>query len=237
MIASLVLGVVAMNLLAIALVVARGPVFRTRVYRPMLLNLGLSAAPFVVLVIGVGAVAVARIVAGPWGEGVVAVLVVLAWLLLLPNAGYLVTELNLSHRQEGEHVPMWFDVVLVISLAMSGVLNTVLNVLVAQIEWVLLRHGDTAASMRSWDTVLLTVLVLVLVAFGMYLGRSVRLNSWDVRHPTSLVRKVVRHLRAPGALGNAAGFTFLYALFLGIMYIVVAGPVVQAVIELEDLRA
>ena len=54
----------------------------------------------------------------------------------------------------------------------------------------------------------------------MYLGRSVRLNSWDVRHPRSLVTKVARRTCAsPAPSGNALGFTLLHALFLGIMYL------------------
>lgn len=236
MLASLILGVVLMNLLALALVVARSRVFHTGLYRPMLLNLALSVAPLVVLVGGLVVVVLARLVVPvPVVVGLL-VLVGIAWLLLLPNAGYLITELNLSHRRDGDGVPMWFDVVLVISLAMSGVLNTVLNVFAAQLVWVLQVHGDEAAPLQSLDARLIVVAILVLVSFGMYLGRSVRLNSWDVRHPRSLVTKVVDHLREPGAAGNALGFTFLHALFLGIIYLVVVGPVVAGLIALEQPR-
>ena len=54
MLTSLVVGAVLMNALALALVLARGPAFGTRVYRPMLLNLALSfqaayAAPFIMI--------------------------------------------------------------------------------------------------------------------------------------------------------------------------------------------
>jgi len=236
MLGSLVLGVVLMNLLALALVGARSRVFHTVLYRPMLLNLALSVAPLLVLVVGLVVVVLSRIVLpGP----VVAVVLVVAaavWLLLLPNAGYLITELNLSHRRDDDGVPMWFDVVLVVSLAMSGVLNTVLNVFVVQLVWVLEVHGDEAAPLQGLDARLVVVAILLLVSFGMYLGRSVRLNSWDVRHPRSVVDKVVGHLREPGAGGNALGFTLLYALFLGIMYVVVVGPIVAALVALEAAR-
>ncbi|WP_456786264.1 DUF1361 domain-containing protein [Cellulomonas sp. P5_C5] len=236
MLASLILGVVLMNVLALALVVARSRVFHTALYRPMLLNLALSIAPLLVLVGGLAIVVLSRfVVPGPVAGGLL-VLVGLVWLLLLPNAGYLITELNLSHRRDEDGVPMWFDVVLVISLAMSGVLNTVLNVFAAQLVWVVLVHGDEAAPLQSLDARLIVVAILVLVSFGMYLGRSVRLNSWDVRHPRSLVTKVVGHLRGPGAVGNALGFTFLHALFLGIIYLVVVGPVVAGLIALEQAR-
>ncbi|KQR11715.1 DUF1361 domain-containing protein [Cellulomonas sp. Leaf334] len=236
MLASPILGVALMNALALSLVVARSRVFHTTLYRPMLLNLALSVAPLVVLVGGLAVVVLSRyVVPTPVVVGLL-VVVGLVWLLLLPNAGYLITELNLSHRRDEDGVPMWFDVVLVISLAMSGVLNTVLNVFAAQLVWVVQVHGDEAAPLQSLDARLIVVAILVLVSFGMYLGRSVRLNSWDVRHPRSLVGKVVDHLRSPGAVGNAVGFTFLHALFLGIIYLVVVGPVVAGLIALEQSR-
>lgn len=236
MLVSLVLGVVLMNVLAFALVVARSKVFHSRLYRPMLLNLTLSLAPLLVLVVGLVAVVVSRLVVP--GPVTVALLVAVGviWLLLLPNAGYLITELNLSHRRDGDGVPMWFDVVLVISLAMSGVLNTVLNVFAVQLLWVVQVHGDEAAPLQGLDARLIVLAILLLVSFGMYLGRSVRLNSWDVRHPRSLVTKVLSHLREPGATGNALGFTFLHAVFLGIMYLVVVGPVVAGLVAVEAAR-
>lgn len=236
MLTSLILGVVLMNVLALALVIARSRVFHTRVYRPMLLNLALSVAPLLVLVGGLLVVLLAELVIPGPVVALLLVLVVVVWLLLLPNAGYLITELNLSHRREGDGVPMWFDVVLVISLAMSGVLNTVLNVFVVQLAWVIQVHDDRAAPLAGSDAVLVVVAILLLVSFGMYLGRSVRLNSWDVRHPRSLVTKVATHLRGPGAAGSALGFTLLHALFLGIIYLVVVGPVVAGLIAVEQAR-
>ncbi|WP_052748403.1 DUF1361 domain-containing protein [Cellulomonas sp. FA1] len=237
MLNSLVVGVLLMNLFAAALVVARAPVYRTRLYRPMLLNLALSVAPFVVLAVAV-VVLLPLISRGAppavvWGSGIVLGVV---WLLMLPNAGYLITELNLNHRREGERVPEWYDVLLVLVLAMSGVLTTVLNVFLVILAWVILRYGDTVAPLAGTEARAVEAVVLLLVAFGIYLGRHVRLNSWDVKHPTHLVRKVVRHLRTPGRLGDAIGFTLLGALFFGLMYLVVVGPVVQGLVELERLR-
>lgn len=234
MIASLLLGVLLMNVLALGLVVARGPVFGARVYRPMLLNLALSAAPLLVLLLSYAlifllAVGVPRAVVFP-----LIGLLLLVWLLLLPNAGYLVTELNLSHRRDGDGVPMWFDVVLVVSLAMAGVLNTVLNVLLVQLEWTIARYGDVAAPLLAGDTLTLVAVVLLLVSFGMYLGRHLRLNSWDVARPWRVVSKTVTHLREPRAAGQATAFTLLYALFFAVMYVAVAGPVIQALVLLEQ---
>ncbi|MBZ2196476.1 DUF1361 domain-containing protein [Occultella gossypii] len=236
MLTSLLVGVAGMNVFALALILLRGPMFRARLYTPMLWNVMLSVAP--VLLMGALVFVVPILVALVQGWLALAVGLVLGvvWLLLLPNAGYLITELNMSHRREQESVPMWFDVVQVITLAMSGVLNTVLNVFLAQLLFVLLVYGDVAAPLQAAVPRLIVVAILLAVSFGMYLGRYVRLNSWDVRHPPALVRKVATHLREPGRLRSSVAFVVLYTLFLGLMYLAVAGPVIEGLILIEHAR-
>ncbi|TNU74691.1 DUF1361 domain-containing protein [Miniimonas arenae] len=226
-------GVVGMNLLALALVLGRARYFHTELYRPMLLNIGLSIAPVLVLGLGLLPVLVMVSTGAPTVLIVSLVaLVLLAWLLLLPNAGYLITELNLSHRRPGDGVPEWYDVLLVLTLAMSGVLNTVVNVFLVVLAWVVFRY-DALEPLQYAEARLAIAGVLLLVAFGIYLGRNLRLNSWDVRKPWRLVAKVWRHLRVRANLGNAIGFTLIAALFLGLMFLVVIGPIVSAVIALS----
>lgn len=238
MLTSLVLGVVLMNVLAVGLVLARGPAFGTRVYRPMLLNLLLSAASLLVLLLAALVVLPLLVAQVPrWVPAVLAAVLALAWLLLLPNAGYLVTELNLNHRRPGERVPEWYDVLLVLTLAMAGVLTTVLNVLSVVLLWCLLRFGDRAEPLQGTEARVLVVVLLLLVAFGIWLGRALRLNSWDVRHPRALAGRVVAALRAPGGARDAIGFTLVGAAFFLVMYVAVAGPVVQALVEVERVRS
>lgn len=238
MLTSLVVGVVLMNVLAAALVLARGPAFGTRVYRPMLLNLGLSAASLVVLLVAALVVLPLLVLHVPrWVPALLTAVLALAWLLLLPNAGYLVTELNLNHRRPGERVPEWYDVLLVLALAMAGVLTTVLDVLAVVLLWTVLRFGDRAGPLVGTEAWVLVVVLMLLVAFGIWMGRSLRLNSWDALRPGALVRAVAGALRAPGGLRDAVGFTLVGAAFFVVMYVVVAGPVVQALVELEQARA
>lgn len=234
MLTSLVLGVVGMDVFAALLVVARARVFRTRLYRPMLLNLALCALPLLVLGAGV-LVAVVLLAAGASRSVavVVAVATLVVWLLLLPNAGYLVTELNLSHRREDDGVPMWFDIVLVIALAMAGVLTTLLNVFTLHLSYAILRHGDEAAGLELADGWVLVAVLLLLVSLGMYLGRYLRLNSWDVTHPAALVRKLHRHVVTERNGGALVGFCVTHTVFLGLMYLAVVGPVIAGLVAVE----
>ncbi|MDR2723422.1 MAG: DUF1361 domain-containing protein [Cellulomonadaceae bacterium] len=219
------LGLIALNFYALALVVARGPVFHTRIYKPMILNIGLSLTPALVAALTLITMV---IVGGATGGGwpVVATIVVggIIWLLLLPNAAYLVTELNFSHRRDGENVPLWYDIMLVLTLAMSGVLNTLANVAIAQ----LIYTAFTTPSMDDYSTAvgpwIFTVVVMVAVAFGIYLGRYIRFNSWDLAHLVGFVRKLVGHFRLAANARAAAGFVLTHTLFLALLYAIVVAP-------------
>ena len=178
------LGVVLLNVYAIALILLRAGVYRTTLYRPMLWNVFLSILPVVVLAVG-GLTGFALLaVARPAG---LAVLIVtgIVWLLLLPNASYLITELNQSHRKDDDPVPLWYDIILVISLAMSGVMNTIGNVLVAAVVFTLTVYGDSPGAddfARPWSIAFIAG-VMLLLGFGMYLGRYLRFDSWTCGIP------------------------------------------------------
>ena len=229
--AFLPLGLVGLNLYALVLVLLRGPVFGTRLYRPMVLNIALSISPAVVLM-AMFLVLLLVVQVAPSTAAVWAVLVVFGvlWLLLLPNAAYLVTELNLSHRRPGETVPLWYDIVLVLTLAMSGVLNTLATVAIAQVGYVAIVDPNATAARYDPTSWVMAGGVLLLVAFGIYLGRYVRFNSWDLLHPSSFLKKLTGHFRVGANAGAAAGFVLTHAVFLAILYVIVVVPAVVSVL-------
>lgn len=225
------LGIVLLNVFALALVLLRAPLFRLPVYWPMVLNIGLSVAPAVVLGIGLLLV-LAVITFAPNQVLLLAViaLVLLVWVLLLPNAAYLVTELNFSHRRPtNDPAPLWYDIVMVLSLALSGVLNMLMNVLLVQFAYVLIMRPNDDDPYRRPDSWMLVAVTLVLVSVGIYLGRYIRFNSWDLLHPGSFVRKLAEHLRVPAHLRTLAGFVIVHTLFFGLTYLLVVAPVVLMV--------
>ena len=224
-------GIVLLNVFALALVLLRAPLFRLPVYWPMVLNIGLSVAPAVVLGIGVAAVVAVLSLAPSQALllGTMAVVLVV-WVLLLPNSAYLVTELNFSHRRPTDDpAPLWYDIVMVLSLALSGVLNMLMNVLLVQFAYVLLVRPNDNDPYRQPDSWVLVAVTLLLVSVGIYLGRYVRFNSWDLLHPGSFVRKLAEHFRAPAHLRTLAGFVVVHTLFFGLMYLLVVAPVVLMV--------
>ncbi|VFA97205.1 DUF1361 domain-containing protein [Nocardia cyriacigeorgica] len=232
----LLLYAVALNGYALLLIYLRSWVYRTPVYRPMVKNFFLSVLPLILLlalllVIGVTETATFRtvtIIVGILGFGV--------WLLALPNSGYLITELNLNHRREDETVPLWYDIIAVLAFAMSGVINTVLGVFAVHLAFALTLYGESNQHLWDLPLRLLIAALLLLVSVGIYFGRYLRLNSWDVRAPTRMWAKLRHHFDSRAVLGNFVLFCATHTIFLWLIYGVVVLPMLQAIMDTPDIE-
>lgn len=221
-------AVVLLNLYAALLVWLRARVYGVRLYRPMLLNIGLSAVPVFAAVLAVAGlvvlgpvIAVASDVSTGLSSGIVWTYLVvgtLLWLLFFPNSIYLITELNFSHRREDDPVPLWFDIVQTLTLSLSGIANAVLSLAVVQTGYALIvvDPQEAAPPGSSW---VFAAVVIVFGAIGVYLGRYLRLNSWDVKHPVGMVRKLAAHLRLRGKALEAGGFVLTHAALIAVVYV------------------
>ena len=232
---SIFIATVLLNVYAALLVLLRAPLFRTKLYRPMLWNIWLSVLPVFVFAIGGLGGLVLLLVSRPLAF-IVLTLTGIVWLLLLPNASYLITELNFSHRRDDDRTALWYDIILVISLAMSGVANAVVNVFIAHIVFAISIFGDAAESLTEGAALTFVVVIMLLVSFGMYLGRYPRFNSWDLKHPIGFVRKLTGHFSDRSNVLTAFGFTVTYATFLALMYYLVVGPAVEGLMLVEQVR-
>jgi uncharacterized membrane protein len=236
------IAVVLLNVYAVALIVLRARLYGARLYRPMLVNVALSFVPVVgalaavagLLFLAPALTALADLLQGVvpvilWGYLTVATLL---WLLFFPNAIYLITELNFSHRGAEDRVPLWFDIVHTLTLTLSGIMNAIASLLIVQSEFIVLiadptGHGS-GAPVFSW---VFAGAVIVLGALGVYLGRYLRFNSWDVRHPASLVRTLTDHLREPGRALELGGFVLTHALLVALVYVPVFTLFYRALFE------
>lgn len=227
---SLALGAVAvvlLNLYAALLILLRSKVYGVALYRPMLLNVALSFLPVMLaLVFGIGLFAVAPLLGrlseraaefGPIVLWIYLGIAVAVWLLFFPNAIYLITELNFSHRADMTPVPLWYDIIQTLALTLSGIANAVLSLGMVQLLFVLLidPNGD-AIPVSSW---VFAGAIIILGALGVYLGRYLRFNSWDVTHPRSMIRKLSAHLRERGKALEAVGFVATHAVLVALLYV------------------
>ncbi|ALJ22296.1 DUF1361 domain-containing protein [Microbacterium sp. No. 7] len=217
--------VVLLNVYAGVLIVLRSTVYRVPLYRPMLVNIGLSFLP---VVLAAGAIAGLLLITPylthlPATPASVLVWVyvgigTLVWLLFFPNSVYLITELNFSHRVEDSPVPLWYDIVQTLALTISGIANAIASLAAVQTSLIVLvvDPSDRGVPAGSW---VFAGVVLVLGAVGVYLGRYLRFNSWDVRHPPSMVRKLATHFRQRGKALEAGAFVASHAVLVALVYV------------------
>jgi uncharacterized membrane protein len=109
-------------------------------------------------------------------------LYVFVWLLFIPNAFYIITDL--FHLDMNEYVPLWYDLALLLSFAWSGMLFGILSV--RQMEKLFEKSFN-----KKFD-LLFVIPVMALNGLGVYIGRYLRFNSWDVvTNPFQLVQDIV----------------------------------------------
>lgn len=139
-------------------------------------------------------------------------LVFCCWLAFFPNALYLVTDL--VHLQIKGPVPKWFDALLLFSSAVVGLIMAFISLY--RIELFLNR------SMHRKLKAPLVVIILFLGSFGVYLGRFLRWNSWDIiSDPLHLLQSIAHRVIDPFDHVQTWGITIVFTVFFYLMYITV----------------
>jgi uncharacterized membrane protein len=131
-----------------------------------------------------------------------------AWLAFLPNAPYIVTDL--MHLPEVAAAPVWFDAVTYVAFAWTGLLLGLVSLYLVHC-CMRARCGPAA----GWAVVAVTS---ALSGLGIYLGRFLRWNSWDViANPAALAGDLVAIARDP--VGKPLAVTVLFTAFIGVAYL------------------
>jgi len=132
-----------------------------------------------------------------------------AWLLFIPNSFYIITDL--FHLASTHSAPKWFDLLLIFSFAWNGILCGIISLRRVEIIASLLRGKNFS--------VLLVGAVMWLCAFGIYIGRFLRYNSWDIiSDPFSLAGEIMNMAIHPLQNSYAWGMTLCYAIFMTFLY-------------------
>lgn len=133
----------------------------------------------------------------------------ISWLAFLPNAPYILTDLQ--HIRLSTLQSVWFDVLLLVSFSINGLIIGFASLLLMQN---LLRE-------RFSKTITFSIIyfVLLLCGFGIYLGRILRWNSWDLlQNPIGIMADVAKRILFPIEHVNTWGFTIGFGFFLIITY-------------------
>ena len=133
-----------------------------------------------------------------------------AWFIFFPNAPYILTDL--IHLTAGFYRHFWIDMVLILLCALTGLVLGFLSLYLMQ-SIVAHRAGKIA----SWGFI---AGIAALSSFGIYLGRFLRFNSWDVIvKPVALARGITDWAANPLAHPTTYAFPILFATFLFVSYL------------------
>ncbi|WP_346317825.1 DUF1361 domain-containing protein [Chitinophaga sp. YIM B06452] len=132
-----------------------------------------------------------------------------AWLLFFPNAPYLLTDLFHFHAKPP--VPAWFDLFLLVTAAWNGLLLGMVSLM--QVEHFLM------AGFKKSTVHLCLAGASLLCGYGIYIGRFMRFNSWDViAAPHDLLQGLAAHFIHPFRNAEVWFFTALFAAMFSLFY-------------------
>ena len=133
------------------------------------------------------------------------------WLFFIPNSFYILTDL--FHLGEVHNLPLWYHLIMLISFAWNGLLLGIVSV--RQMERMLeLYWGDYTRWFFIYP-------IMWLNALGVYIGRYLRFNSWDViADPFHLLKDILTIIINPIEHKYAWGMVLSFSVFMTIVYIV-----------------
>ena len=138
--------------------------------------------------------------------------VLFVWLLFIPNSFYILTDL--FHLDKFDSAPKWFDLLLIFSFAWNGIMLGIASIRTTEI----ILESITGRSF----SLLIIFMVMWLNAFGIYIGRYLRFNSWDIlAQPFSLFNEMFEVLFHPLRNKMEWGMIAVYAVFMTVLYITI----------------
>ena len=133
-----------------------------------------------------------------------------AWLLFIPNAFYIITDL--FHLDMNIGVPLWFDLALLLGFAWNGLLVGIISM--RQMEKLFETYFN-----KKFD-LLFVIPVMFLNGLGVYVGRYLRFNSWDaVINPLQLVQDMIYLFIHPLRSRFDWSMIICYSLLLTLIYV------------------
>jgi len=186
--------------------VLRSKLYGYRFYRPFLVNIVLAWIPMALSVLAY-IVFLRNDLNVTWTS----LLLLGVWFFFFPNAIYLITEVH--HFQIESDVPLWFDTIGILSIVTNGVMLGTYSLAIIHF---FLRSQFTGGV--SWAIIIGYVL---LANVGVYIGRYLRFNSWDILKPHRLIAGIFREFRNRAQLRDLALYAILFSFFILTAYVFV----------------
>ncbi|HVN14721.1 MAG TPA: DUF1361 domain-containing protein [Anaerolineales bacterium] len=132
------------------------------------------------------------------------------WLIFFPNAPYILTDFQHLSRPAWQDIDTWYDVLMLMWFAFTGLLLGIVSLFMMQ-EIIRREFG-------RWIGWAFVLLVTISSSLGIYMGRFLRWNSWDIlSHPANIALFALQRVQAPSA--QSLVFTGIFAAFFLFLYI------------------
>ena len=191
------------SIFSVLLVIARMAYSDTLQYRNLIWNLFLAWIPFVLAYIAY-LLSWKRI----WLYIAIPTFAFL-WLIFFPNAPYILTDLQHLSRTSSD-APLWFDVILLIWFSWTGMLLGLVSLY--------LMHEIVQRWFGRWVGWVFVLIVSGSSSAGIYVGRFLRWNSWDIlSNPSELAIDVLGLVIDPSL--RLLAFTALFGIFFLFVYL------------------
>jgi uncharacterized membrane protein len=131
-------------------------------------------------------------------------ILVILWLGFLPNAPYLVTDF-IHMADIGPQSLLWYDAMMIFMYTVAGIASWIVSVQVLQSKF-------TWPSWVVW-------LIAFLTGFGIYIGRYIRFNTWDiVTNPSAIFETIGVIITQPKNHEPVIGMTVVFTVILVTLY-------------------
>ncbi len=166
----------------------------------------------------------------PLRSKLVEVILFVIWLLFFPNAHYMITDL--LHVEFPGAVPNWYDLTLLFSYACTGLLYAFVSLNFVEVRIMgIPRPKITPRDPSSFRGLvyptpvrrlimrLVISFIIYLSCFGIYLGRFLRWNSWDIIMDfQSVFQDSLERILMPFEHGETWAFTFIFGTMINVLY-------------------
>ena len=134
------------------------------------------------------------------------------WILFFPNAIYIITDF--VHLKQRNNIPLWFDVILIFSAASNGLVMAFISLYQVEI-FLLSKFNERKTSFILYGC-------LFVSSFGVYIGRFLRWNSWDIFfNPFQFIFEIIQPFVNPFQHPRTWGMTIIFFFFFGIFYFII----------------
>ena len=130
-------------------------------------------------------------------------------ILFLPNAPYILTDL--FHLKKALIAPLWFDLILILSFAILGFIYFIMA-----FELIL---NEIKRTYSKKINLIAKPLLFMACGYGIYLGRYLRYNSWDIiSSPIDLASGMINSVFNADYYKETLSVTLTFTIFLYLIF-------------------